>query len=57
MSKKYGINSKSILFNLKEISLDIAIQDHPMHVLLEGGVILEIKAMLYHFIFMILISH
>lgn len=50
LSKKYGINSKSILFNLKEISLDIAIHD-PMHVLLEGVVILEIKASLYHFIF------
>lgn len=49
-SRKYGINSGSIPFNLKEILLDSAIQD-PMRVLLESIVILEIKASLYHFIF------
>lgn len=48
-SKQYGINSLSPLFLIDEISIEIGVHD-PMHVLLEGVVLLELKCMLQNFV-------
>lgn len=50
LSKKYGINNRSVLFDISGVTLDAAIHD-PMHVLLEGVVLLEMKAVLNYCIF------
>lgn len=50
LCKKYGINSRSVLFDICGVTLNAAIHD-PMHVLLEGIVLLELKAVLHNFIF------
>lgn len=48
-STKYGVNNRSPLFLIDEISLELAVHD-PMHVLLEGIVLVELKEMLLNFI-------
>ena len=49
MSKTYGINNRSPLFYIEGVDLNLAVHD-PMHVLLGGIILVEMKAMFYNFI-------
>ena len=49
LSKLCGINCKSPLFYIEGVKLDVAVHD-PMHVLLEGIILVELKEMLFNFI-------
>ena len=50
-SKLWGINKRSILMNIPHFDVTSCILHDPMHVLLEGMCKVEVKKMLYYFVY------